>query len=404
MDLYLTRPARLLVLIWLILSSYSLTMLPYSLPALWLFMSAAGIIDLLAKFIFQSKISICRTVPKQVKCAVPFQVQYQITNSGFLPCYSLLPDAYLLCDSPAEITPVDSDISTNSRKKSTHLHEIRYIAKRRGIIRCTQPVAETSYPFHLFKRSFRYGKQEDLLVLPYYKIMPELMLFLADDPTENTEITTDHQTESFSDRGDSQDFYACRDYHSGDQLKRIHWRRSAQRNKLTVREYEKEGTGKIAILLLNSDRCTGYNIPAFLKSLIVARKKQDDHFEAAVSLCASTLHTLTENGIPAELYLSRKGICGDGAIGELAAIEHGTDADTAAEILLDAENMRQFTGVFLIVTEYDKPVEELRQKLIAAGLPCINILLTGTGDLPPEDLPDHTAYFKTKDLLPEVLL
>lgn len=391
LDLYLTRHARLILLIWLALSSYSLTMLPDSLPALWLFISAAAAIDLPAKFICP-KLSIRRTMPQRVKCAVPFTVRYHITNPGTLPCYALLPDAYMLCDSPADIVPADRNISTDIPRKSALQCEIRYLAKTRGIIRCTRPTAETSYPFHAFKRSIRYGKQEDLIVHPYYRIMPEFSALQFHDLKAVEEMIP---AVSIDSNGDGQDFYACRDYHPGDQPKRIHWKKTAQRNKLIVREYEKEGCGKVAVLLPERKTTQSREALAFLKRLFVAPRKKDDLFEGAVSLCASVLQTLEESGIPAELYLSHgNGLRGEEALDALAATGHGSDITVMDELSED----RQIISIFLIVTEYNREIAALHH------LPHVNILLTGTDALPPDGLPRDVRYYKTGDLLPEVML
>lgn len=397
-DLYFTRHARMLFLIWLVLTSYSLTMLPDSLPALWLFMSAAGTIDLIGKIIFRPKLSISRIMPQQVRCAVPFRVQYRIENHGILPCYALLPDTCFLCDDPADIGVADTGISTDIPRKTTCLHEIQYIAKKRGFIHCTKPVAETSYPLHIFKHSRLYGKRETLMVWPYCRTIPELMTIFSGKSASETDPAIP-QAETASICGDSQDFYACRDYHTGDPPKQIHWRRSAQRNKLTVRENEKEDSGRVAVLPVECGKRQFDRILRFIPT----KNKPEKLFEGAISLCASTLQTLEENRIPAELYLSEQGLSGDGAMDALATIRHGIEPENIARFLLREEKIRQLTGVFLIITGYNKTIADLRQKFISAGLPRVNFLLITSGKEQTGKLPDDITVYQLENIVPEVM-
>lgn len=52
-------------------------------------------------------------------------------------------------------------------------------------------------------------------------------------------------------RGDGMDFYGVREYRTGDPLERIHWRSTARRGELVIREFEAEKSNRLVILLDN---------------------------------------------------------------------------------------------------------------------------------------------------------
>lgn len=408
LDLIITRPARLFFLIWLPLTFYTLSMLPDSPPAIWLFISAAALVDLLTKLVFRQKLTIRRTLPHRVRCGIPFCVHYHITNHSSLPCYALQPDAYTLCDSPGTvILQKDCNISADIPRKSSAEHELHCLALTRGQIRCTRPVAETAYPFHAFKRSFHYGKRESIMVLPYSRTMPEIVPLFEKDLAAISSPSSGENTHARSGNDNGDNFYACRDYRYGDQPKRIHWRISAQRSKLTVREYEKESSGKAFILLLDpGEDLPEINTLALMKKMLVTPEKKDDVFEGAVSMCASVLQTLEEHGVETELLLpGNDDLTGDDAMDALAVLQQGITPDEALSMLLQEEKREKVVSIFPIVMQYDETIRSFRKKLEEQGIRCgIHFILIGTAEKPGEDLDADILYRSTKNILPEVLL
>src|SRR5690606_1012528 len=88
--------------------------------------------------------------------------------------------------------------------------------------------------------------------------------------------------------GQGADNLIPRAYMSGDSMRRIHWRASAHRGDLMVRQEEQESTPEATVVFdRNVDR---YGREALL------RPGEDPAFEAAVSACASAVARLTDEG------------------------------------------------------------------------------------------------------------
>lgn len=62
-------------------------------------------------------------------------------------------------------------------------------------------------------------------------------------------LTPAVQTVGSAKRRGDQEFYALRDYRPGDSMRHVHWRSSARRGSLMVREFEQEVPGAIALLV-----------------------------------------------------------------------------------------------------------------------------------------------------------
>ena len=93
--------------------------------------------------------------------------------------------------------------------------------------------------------------------------------------------------------GSGQEYVGVRDYRPGDPAKWVHWRSSARRDQLVVREFEHEVSTPVSILITGKD--TG--------------EAPDSSFEAVVSAAASIALYALSTGHPVELF--RAGPMGD---------------------------------------------------------------------------------------------
>lgn len=75
------------------------------------------------------------------------------------------------------------------------------------------------------------------------------------------------------------EFHGLREYREGDGFRRVHWRSTAKRGQLIVREFEDDATGKVTLLL--DSRLTGTD---------------DAGFEDLIRAAASVAHHLTRSG------------------------------------------------------------------------------------------------------------
>jgi uncharacterized protein (DUF58 family) len=149
---------------------------------------------------------------------------------------------------------------------------------RRGIVRLGELSLHTRFPFSLIeRRSWRDAKAE-ILVLPQVIDVSSLM----------REIRADLGEIEINRRGRGAGLYNIREHERGDSSRDIHWKVSARRGRLMVREYEAEEHRKASVILDN--RCADIDDP---------ESKAD--FERAVILASSVLAHICRDGHQVEL-------------------------------------------------------------------------------------------------------
>jgi uncharacterized protein (DUF58 family) len=181
---------------------------------------------------------------------------------------------------------------------------------RRGYHQLTGFRLSTRFPFGLIRKSRDVDAPMRLLVYPALVAVPDQLI-----PGQRAEEGR-RQMKSPSRRGD---FYGLREFRAGDDPRDIHWRASARRGRLFLRESEDESSRTLTIVLEDADGAdtTDAGAPAA--------------FEAAVSLAASLAVQLLRRGY--HVGLSAGGVHlppagGPGAAGHmletLALVQPGT--------------------------------------------------------------------------------
>jgi uncharacterized protein (DUF58 family) len=187
---------------------------------------------------------------------------------------------------------------------------------RRGYHQLTGFRLSTRFPFGLIRKSRDVASPMRLLVYPALVAVPDQLI-----PGQRAEEGR-RQMKSPSRRGD---FYGLREFRAGDDPRDIHWRASARRGRLFLRESEDESSRTLTIVLDDAD-AVGADAPANATPPDAAAA-----FEAAVSLAASLAVQLLRRGY--HVGLSAGGVHlppagGPGAAGHmletLALVQPGT--------------------------------------------------------------------------------
>ncbi|MFO0575120.1 MAG: DUF58 domain-containing protein [Polyangia bacterium] len=118
----------------------------------------------------------------------------------------------------------------------------RHSLPRRGRYVFTAFRISTKFPFALFRVSRYVEHVSELIVFP-------ALLPLQHWPQALTAAVGDVSMGKLGRRGD---FHALRDYRVGDDPRDIHWRSSARRQRLMVREHEVEAVHQVTLFLDNS--------------------------------------------------------------------------------------------------------------------------------------------------------
>ncbi|MCS6913896.1 MAG: DUF58 domain-containing protein [Myxococcales bacterium] len=117
----------------------------------------------------------------------------------------------------------------------------RHTLPRRGLYIFTALRISTKFPFALFRKSRLVEHRSELVVFP--ELVP-----LCHLPASLTRAIGEL---SHTRRGRCGLFYGIREYRTGDDPRDIHWRSSARRGRLVVREYEDEAIRQVALYVDN---------------------------------------------------------------------------------------------------------------------------------------------------------
>ncbi|MFH0902961.1 MAG: DUF58 domain-containing protein [Pseudomonadota bacterium] len=117
----------------------------------------------------------------------------------------------------------------------------RHSFPRRGLYHLDGVRLATRFPFGLFRKSLDLELPAELLVYPAVHPVP-----LPPAPISQG------GEEQLMRRGRAGELYGLRDFRQGDDRREIHWRSSAHRGRLTIRERDDDAQRRIAILLDNS--------------------------------------------------------------------------------------------------------------------------------------------------------
>ena len=145
---------------------------------------------------------------------------------------------------------VDGEVAGRQLKSGTGLipkrgwRSVQELAElRRGAVGATAWSIVAGDPLGFFQGRRRCPDVEVALVLPRFTSLA------------GRRETREVESSAASPRaGSGIELFGVREYHSGDSLRRIHWRSSARRGELVVREYEPPGVQTLAIYLDPSPR------------------------------------------------------------------------------------------------------------------------------------------------------
>lgn len=173
------------------------------------------------------------------------------------------------------------------------------------------------FPLGLMRRQGKIEHRQLLTVYPRLGRLTRMWSQLQDDDVVGAQRMRRQQTRTQGD------FYGLRDWREGDSHRWIHWRTSARRGKLVVRQYERQRRQDIALLLdlWQPARPTGL---------------QQDAVELAVSFTATILADLCRRGgsqvclaVGGRLMTTVTGVASQGLLGEMMSALAIAEPDAA---------------------------------------------------------------------------
>jgi len=183
------------------------------------------------------RIDIARSIhPPRVHAGGPSRVELEVSNRGnrrspLLTLRDPVGDGRSASVVVAPLQPGESVRAT-----------YRLPTEQRGILHVGPLAVQVGDPFGLASTSTRAAPVVELTVWPTIEEVPPLPHTIGDDPHGGV----DHPN-ALTAAGD--DFYALRAYVVGDDLRHVHWRSTARRDELMVRQDEMPWQGRATILL-----------------------------------------------------------------------------------------------------------------------------------------------------------
>jgi uncharacterized protein (DUF58 family) len=197
-----------------------------------LVLAAVGIV-LLARL----RLAVARTVtPPRVYAGSPSRVELSIRNDGerSTPVLRLFDAVSGTRGADLLLSPLERDVVNRAA--------YRLPTERRGVIEIGPLEVVVSDPFGLASSSTIAAPRAELTVYPHIDDIAPVPHTTGDDPYAGA----DHPS-ALGRSGE--DFYALRPYVVGDDLRRVHWRSTAHRDELMVRQDELPWQGRVTVLL-----------------------------------------------------------------------------------------------------------------------------------------------------------
>ncbi|MCR2799671.1 DUF58 domain-containing protein [Microbacterium sp. zg-Y818] len=158
--------------------------------------------------------------------------------------------------------------------------DYRIVGARRGVHTLGPLTVSSTDPFGLVRRTHVLSERTRVIVAPEVVDLPPLTNLPG-------EAGGSRHTSS-NELGQGTDNLIPRAYAPGDSMRRIHWRASAHRDELMVRQEEQESTPAATVVL---DLATGRFSPHAMRGAGL-----DDGFESALSACISIVARLVREG------------------------------------------------------------------------------------------------------------
>ena len=189
-----------------------------------------------------------RRLPRSMQARKPFEIELSISNpKRWLGSWLVLAhDRMIVLSKEDDAVPVFQGISllfTSIPPNVTRTQKYRCVTQRRGRYQFLETELTTRFPLGLMRGILSARGGDTFTVQPTLgRLLPEWRDLFDVRNLSNRQ----RRTRSLSDEGE---FFGLRSYRSGDSPRAIHWRSSARRNELVVKQFQQEDSQEYVILL-----------------------------------------------------------------------------------------------------------------------------------------------------------
>ena len=290
----------------------------------------------------------------------PVEITLQFRHPGWRPLFLVSGTESCPCASPAEQT--QSFFIPSLFKNQPLSLGYQTVCDRRGLYHFPPILLASSGPFGFFRAQRRLVVPGEILIYPYYQPLKRLRLLERRGYTHPQPVRL----------GTGDDLLGVRDYRPGDSLRHVHWRSTARRGRLVVKEFADEEALSLTVVLdLSAGGSVGQGKYAT--------------FETAIRLAATLGYYATHKKIPFYLAgenkqpaLPKTPLSWWAVLNYLAKVQN--DGVKPLSQLLDSLPPSPF--VVVLISRPDEATAQALTALARRGVGTLAIFITPDGIMP----------------------
>ncbi len=268
--------------ITLLLLAAAMFLIATNVQAALLFLISAALIGLvvisyIVPILVTNRLEVVRRAPAESFEGMPVVIRSEVSNRGRLPRFLLKIEDQLARGGGGTLIWLPGGVS----------REVVYeTALPRGIYTRAGMTTGSGAPFGVWYRKVSTEAAAGITVYPAYEEIPTFPIL---EPMSSPSETV-HERRS---AGSGYDYLGIREYRRGDSLRAVHWRSSARRGELVVKEFEEEIATPVSLIV-------------DLKTGTTAGRAGDDSLDAAARVAATLANYCLKAGHPLRLFAQDK--------------------------------------------------------------------------------------------------
>lgn len=191
------------------------------------------------------RLKFTRKLSHAVCAGDPLLIELCVENAGRGSVYAVVAsDVIEAVDGPKVGEACDVEVFfARVRSGSPETSTYRARVQHRGRYRLGPLEVSTAFPLGLIRNTQKLGDTDDLIVYPRIgRLTPAWRRMIQDD---RSGYAASRRTHGMHEG----DFYGLREWRTGDPKQWIHWRTTAKRNQLVVRQFEKQSEQDVTIIV-----------------------------------------------------------------------------------------------------------------------------------------------------------
>ncbi len=349
-------------------------------------------VDVVAGWVLSPRLRTRRDLPERMACGAEHRILYRLENPSILTARDVQVDPLpyprgLALPQGRAVLPA---LSPGEHGTASAVIQ----ARRRGRYRLPAMRADSGFPFQLWRWGRNGEGNRTLTVYPAFTPltgidMPSGMRYQAGGIALSSKV------------GQSMEFLGCREFRTGDDLRRLHWRSWARVGVPVVREFREEYLCRTA-LIVDTARPAPFLWDEILRPL-------DEPLEAVVSLAAAVADYLADRDFVVDLFAAGPDVYRFRGGRSLGFLENILDilacvkphyrepfAEFSEEIV---QEVAQISSAVFLLLKWDERRRELIEQMTQAGVSVRVYLVIAARGKEPDGLPGSIRVLLARDVL-----